>query len=465
MGNSRLANSAWASGWPGLEEEAERLLGRLPDLLDDAHERAESILSTPRAHPMSLLRLGRLIALAAPEIRPVFADRSAESLVPALARLALRGGPTFVKLGQLVSSTRGLAPAWIADAFAGCRDAVPPAPSEEVEGVLDRAGFTSRLKSWNRDPMASASVAQVHDATLADGTDVVIKVRRPGIVGVVAADAAWLLPALRIAERRNEKLRIANLHGAVELMVRLFAQEADLRLEAANIVELALAFEHAGQKLHIPAPVPGLVTKRALAMERIDGVGAADVENVARLGHHAEELVRLAIAGTLRTTFADGVFHGDLHLGNVLVTDHGLALVDFGIVGRLSPEQRRALIALVVAAMNDDRSAAVVALQRFGALPPDVDIAGFEAQLPPRLSREERRAMREERGREFVAERISVLVRALAAAGFQVPPELTLFVKNIVYLSDAVSRHAPDLDIGRELMDAVRSLPPDLLGA
>ena len=91
--------------------------------------------------------------------------------------------------------------------------------------------------------MASASVAQVHEAVLEDGTEVVLKIRRPGIVGVVAADAAYLLPILRLVESRDERLKLANLHGTLELMLRMFAQEVDLRLEAASIVQMAQAFE------------------------------------------------------------------------------------------------------------------------------------------------------------------------------------------------------------------------------
>ena len=132
------------------------------------------------------------------------------------------------------------------------------------------------LLDWDPEPLASASVAQVHAATLDDGRDVVVKVRRPGVVRTVAADASYLLPALFAAELTNERMRVANLRGSFELMIRLFAQEVDLRLEATNIVEMALAFERAGLDLEVPAPIPDLVTKRALVMERIDGVSTAD---------------------------------------------------------------------------------------------------------------------------------------------------------------------------------------------
>jgi ubiquinone biosynthesis protein len=198
----------------------------------------------------------------------------------------------------------------------------------------------------------------------------------------------------------------------------------------------------------VPAPIPGLVTKRVMVMERVHGVSAADVEGAAQYGHVAADLVRLAIAGVLETTLVDGIFHGDLHPGNVLVTESGLALVDYGIVGRLTADQRMALVRLLPAALAEDRTGVVEALRAFGALPPDTDLSRFLELLPAPPTDEERRAMLADR--DALNDRITLLVRAVSVAGFRVPPELTLFLKNVVYLSDAVARHAPDLDVMAE---------------
>ena len=244
-------------------------------------------------------------------------------------------------------------------------------------------------------------------------------------------------------------------------MLRLFAQECDLVLEATSAVQLALAFERAGVDVHVPAPMPGLVTKRVMVMERVHGVSAADVDGAAQYGHVAGDLVRLAIAGVLETTLVDGIFHGDLHPGNVLVTESGLALVDFGIVGRLTTQQRGALVRLLPAALSEDRTGVVEALAAFGALPEGVDAAAFLALLPTPPTDEERRAMMEDRG--ALERRLSMLLRAVSAAGFRAPPELTLFLKNVVYLSDAVARHAPDMDVIAETSAAVTRGPAPLV--
>lgn len=428
-------------------------LAGLDSRLAAADRRAEVILGTPMFAPAAIARMGRLVADTAPRLAPALLARDGEAIVSALAQLAIRGGPTYVKLGQLIATTRGLVPDAITDAFAGCRDAVPPAPPAAIASTLRRSGVLDALRSWDREPIASASVAQVHAAVLNDGTDVVIKMRRPGIVGLVASDAAYLMPALQFAESRDERLRVANLSGTCDFMLRLFAQECDLVLEATSAVQLALAFEKAGVDVHVPAPVPGLVTKRVMVMERVHGVSAADTIGAAEYGHVAADLVRLAIAGVLETTLVDGIFHGDLHPGNVLVTEAGMSLVDFGIVGRLTQQQRMALVRLLPAAFAEDRPGIVEALEAFGALPEGVDADTFLAMLPTPPTEEEREQMMTDR--DFLEQRVRMLLRAVSAAGFKAPPQLTLFFKNILYLGDAVARHAPDMDVIAETSAAV----------
>ena len=445
-------NAPWLARQPGLNEAAAEWLADLPMLLQAANRRARR-LTSPSLASQPFARLGWLASQAAPSVLPALMARDGEATVKAIAAAALKGGPTYVKLGQLISSTRGLVPDWIADAFAGCRDAVPPAPTAAIERVLERSGIDARLRSWDRVPLASASVAQVHAATLDDGTDVVVKVRRPGVISTVSADASYLLPALFVAELGNDRMRMANLKGTFELMVTLFAQEVDLRLEAANIVEVALALERAGLDVEVPAPIPGLVGKRALVMERIDGVSTAEVDAVARYGHSGSDLLRLAITTVLTTTLVDGIFHGDLHPGNVFVTERGLALLDFGIVGRLTPVQRDALIRLLTSGMAEDQAGVLEALKDFGALPRDADVRTLVDLLPEPPTMDERRAFIAEPA--LMEDRVTQIVRALGASGFKVPPELTLFAKNALYLNDAMMRHAADFDVIGEMMGAL----------
>ena len=439
----------WLDREPGLREASAQWLDDLDHRLAQAKRRARRIV---RADPITAgtgRRLIQLVGASAPRLAPALARRDGEEVVKALADTALKGGPTYVKLGQFISSTRGMVPDWVADAFAGCRDEVPPAPPSAVARILDASGIVDHLADWDPVPLASASVAQVHRATLVDGRAIVLKVRRPGIGRIVAADAAYLLPLLGLLESRDERFRIANLRGTTVLMLQLFAQEVDLRLEATSAVQLALAFERAGLDVQVPLPIPSLVTEKVLGMEFIPGVSAADVDGAQSFNHAARDLVKLAIVGTLHTAMVDGIFHGDLHLGNVLVNEAGLALVDYGIVGRLTETQRRAIARLLIAGLSEDRAEIFAALKEFGALPAGTDVDALVGLLPEPPSFEERMAML--RDPSLIGDRLTVLVRTLGAAGFKVPPELTLFFRNVVYLGDAIQRHAPDMDFFAEI--------------
>jgi ubiquinone biosynthesis protein len=443
----------WLDREPGLREASAVWLADLDKRLAQANRRAKRILHADPVTAGTVPRLIQLVGASAPRLAPALARRDGEEVVRALADTALKGGPTYVKLGQFISSTGGLVPPWVADAFAGCRDEVPAAKPDAVAAVLDRSGVVDQLADWDPTPLASASVAQVHRATLNDGREIVLKIRRPGIGRTVAADAAYLLPLLGLLESRDERFKVANLRGTLVLMLRLFAQEVDLRLEATSAVQLALAFERAGLRVQVPTPIPSLVTERVLGMEFIPGVSAADTEGADAFHHAARDLVKLAVVGTLHTTMVDGIFHGDLHLGNVLVNENGLALVDYGIVGRLTEKQRRATAQLLIAGLAEDRTGVFAALDAFGALPPDTDVDALVAMLPEQPSFEERMAMLHDPS--LIGDRLTDLIRALSAAGFKVPPELTLFFRNVVYLGDAIQRHAPDMDLFTEVGDIV----------
>jgi ubiquinone biosynthesis protein len=441
--------TGWLDREPGLREAAAQWDRDLDKRLAQAKRRANRILHADPVTAGTVPRVMRLVRSSAPRLAPALARRDGEEVVKALAETALKGGPTYVKLGQFISSTGGLVPKWVADAFAGCRDEVPPARTSLIAGTLDRSGIIDQLASWDPTPIASASVAQVHRATMNDGRQIVLKIRRPGISRTVAADAAYLLPLLSLLESRDERFKVANLRGTVILMLRLFAQEVDLRLEATNAVQLALAFERAGLNVQVPAPIPSLVTERVLGMEFVPGVSAADVDGAQAFHHASRDLVKLAIVGTLHTTMVDGIFHGDLHLGNVLVNEAGLALVDYGIVGRLDETQRGAIARLLVAGLTEDRTGVFTALKDFGALDADTDIASLVDLLPDQPSFQERIAMLKDPSK--IGDRLTEIVRVLSAEGFKVPPELTLFFRNIVYLGDAIQRHAPDMDLFTEI--------------
>jgi ubiquinone biosynthesis protein len=369
-----------------------------------------------------------------------------------LRRAAEKLGPTYIKLGQIVASGEGVFPPELVAEFKWCRDEVPAEPWAVVERVLaeELRRPIEDVFSWvEQTPLAAASIAQVHAAQLVDGTAVVVKVQRPQVARRVAQDLAvmaWLAPHLI---GRIPVAALANPPALVELFAETITEELDFRLEADNMLDVAVTFAALGQRdFVVPRPHPMLVTRRMLVMERLNGFRFSDVAGMRSAGIDTEAVVRACMIGFLEGAMIHGIFHGDLHAGNLFVLPDGkIALMDFGITGRLTEQKRLALLSMLVGASNNDVPAQVVAMRDMGALPDDVDVEHVIAQLgldrppidPTQLSPE-----------ELVGE-IQRSVKALLALGARMPKELMLFVKNMVFLDGAIASLAPDIDLFAEI--------------
>jgi ubiquinone biosynthesis protein len=361
-------------------------------------------------------------------------------------------GPTYIKLGQIIASGDGIFPAELVAEFKWCRDEVSAEPWLVVERVLtEELGrpIHSVFASVDRTPKAAASIAQVHAATLRDGTPVVIKVQRPSVASRVRQDLAimaWLAPHL---VGRIPVAALANPPALVELFAETIMEELDFRLEAENMLDIAMTFAELDQRSFVvPRPHPTLVTRRMLVMERLDGFKFSDVEGMRAAGIDTEAVVRAGMIGFLEGCMMHGIFHGDLHGGNLFVLPSGkIALLDFGITGRLTEAKRLALLSLLVGASNADIPTQVAALRDLGAFPDDVDVNSVIDQLgldrppidPTQLTAD-----------ELVGE-MQRSVKTLLALGAKLPKELMLFVKNLMFLDGAIATLAPDLDLFAEV--------------
>ena len=476
-----LDASAWAAGRPGLPEAAAGWFHALPYERARAARRAHD-LAQPRLWTDTVAAVARtswrVAAAAAPEapyalldagarrtglpIRPP--DRS-DAVLERVEGLVRSGGPAYIKLGQFIATARGLLPdAWV-DAFAWCRDRVPPLRPGRAERIIARSfrrPVDELFLDFDPEPLGSASIGQVHAAVLADGTEVVVKVRRPGLRDGFAEAIRTLALVAAGAEEAYEPARTANLRGVVELFAELVMEELDFRFEALNMVELGLVTEDAGldARCTVPRPLPDLVTSRVLVMERLAGVPYTDA--AARFGARldGDGLLRLAVEGVLEHALVYGIFHGDLHAGNVLV-DGGdrFSLVDYGIVGRLDAGQRAALVRLVVAYAQRDTAGQLAALQRFGALPDDADLGALRERFDAAAA-----DMAEQLGVDLddpasfaglaladLLRGMGTSVRVLAASGFRLPRELVLFFKNLLYLNGFAEAVAPDANVVGQL--------------
>ena len=448
-----VERSEWLRGRAGLESDVLRwhrsLAAERAHIVTEAEE-----LATPRLRRIPFGALFLVIVrflwftLVAPFRRTGVPERRA---VRWSKHLVQAGGPAYVKLGQLIATAKGPLPDAWTEAFAWCRDEVPPLRPGVAEDVIDRELGHRRAETFESiepTPVAAASIAQVHLARLADGTEVVVKVQRPGLRERFEADIRALSVIALVADRLSKRARIANLPGFVELFAQVVLEELDFRLEALSMTEIGLANEDAGlDHIRVPRPIPGLVTSRVLVMERVPGIRYTDAA-VAHPELDGRRIVRLAVQGVLEHALLYGVFHGDLHAGNVLIDEAG-----FGIAGRLDAGQRAALVRLMIGFARNDFATQVAAVAEFGALPPGIDLAPLVRQFAEEstalLAAVDRPLSQLDFG--TLTGQVSRAIRLLAEQRFRAPKELVLFSKNLLYLNGLCNAFAPDINLLAEI--------------
>jgi ubiquinone biosynthesis protein len=365
-------------------------------------------------------------------------------------------GPTYIKLGQIISSGEGIFPEELVEEFRLLRDRVPPEPFATVRRTIEEdlgRPLAEVFISFDRVPIASASIAQVHAATLRTGERVVVKVQRRTVASLVRLDIAamsWIAPQL---VGRIPIAALTNPPALVELFAETIVEELDFRLEAQNMLDIAAVFAHTGERfIVVPRPHPELVTRRVLVMEHLYGFTWGDADGMRAAGIDTAAVLRSSLIAFLEGALLYGVFHGDLHGGNLMVQGDGtVALLDFGITGRLDERKRLAFLRLQMGATANNLVAQVEALRDLGALPTDIDVDAVIRDLgldrpavdPTTLTAD-----------EMVAE-LRDVTKALLGYGARLPKELMLFVKDILFLNGSMASLAPDVDILGEILAVV----------
>ena len=357
-------------------------------------------------------------------------------------------GPTYIKLGQILSSGEGIFPEEVVSQFRLLRDRVPAEPFEVVRSTLEAelAGpLDSVFSSFDTEPIAAASIAQVHRACLVTGEEVVVKVQRPRVSDLVRHDLAvmsFLAPHL---VGRIPVAALANPPALIELFAETIVEELDFRIEAASMLDIGrvLALTHQ-RSIIVPRPHPRLVTRRMLVMERLSGFAWDDVGGMRQAGIDTPAVLRSEVISFLEGALLYGVFHGDLHGGNLFVQEGGrVALLDHGITGRLDEPQRQAFLRLLVGGTTNDVVTQIEALRTLGALPPDASTEQVIRDLGLDKPAQDLTLLSAD---ELTAQ-IRDLTRQLLAYGVRLPKELMLFVKDLLFLDGAVATMAPEIDL------------------
>jgi ubiquinone biosynthesis protein len=378
----------------------------------------------------------------------------AEELTDDLERM----GPTYIKLAQLLSTRSDIIPPPYARALSRLQDSVEPFGFDEVERIVtEQLGvrISRAFASFDATPLASASLGQVHRATLRDGREVVVKVQRPGIKERIAEDMEALAELAEFADNHTEAGRRYGFEELLEQFRRSLNGELDYRKEAANLTALGRILSRY-DRLVVPEPVDDYTTSIVLTMDYIRGRKITTLGPLAKMELDGRELAEQLFEGYLDQILVEGFFHADPHPGNILLTDDNrLALVDLGQVARVPGEMRKRLIKLLLALSDGNGKAAADAAVALGRQLEGFDSEGFCAQASDLVERSQGMTVEELDAGSMVME----LMRISGDHGLRLPPELSMLGKALLNLDQVARELDPDFDPS----DAIRRHTDNIL--
>ena len=359
-------------------------------------------------------------------------------------------GPTFVKVGQLLSTRADLLPPEALRSLSRLQDDVEPFPYEEVEAIVnDELGvrLSKAFSRFDRAPLAAASLGQVHRAALRDGREVAVKVQRPNVREQVLKDMETMDEVADFLDHHADAARRVGLKRMVTELRQSLLRELDYRLEAQNMVTIANNLEKF-PRIVVPRPVAGYSTARVLTMDYISGQKITSVSPLVLAEARSRELAEELFRAYLHQVILDGIFHADPHPGNVFLTDDKrIALLDLGMVSRLSPELQEQLLhfLLAVAECRTEQAADL-------ALAMGEKLEGFDEPTFRRTIAEVIVRNRDSRIGDVAAGTLMLAVaHAAVNTGVRLPNELTLLGKTLLNLDEVGRTLAPDFDVQESL--------------
>ncbi|QJR16800.1 ubiquinone biosynthesis regulatory protein kinase UbiB [Usitatibacter palustris] len=357
-------------------------------------------------------------------------------------------GPVFVKFGQLLSVRPDLIPEDITTELAKLQDNVPPFPEDQVTAALARAygkPHSEVFRTFDMKPVASASVAQVHFATLPDGREVAVKILRPGIDRTIAKDVSLLYNAAWLVETFSADGRRLRPREVVREFEHIIGDELDLVREAANASQLRRNFADA-RLLIVPEVYWDWCNRDVMVMERIDGIAVNDVAELNRLNIDIPKLARDGVEIFFTQVFRDGFFHADMHPGNILVARDGRYCgVDFGIMGTLSDADKNYLALNFMAFFQRDYHKVAVAHVEAGWVPRDTRVDELESAVRSVCEPIFDRPLKE----IYFGKVLMRLFEVSRRFNVQVQPQLVLLQKTLLQVEGLGRQLDPSLDLRR----------------
>ena len=403
-------------------------------------------------------KYGRADFVAHAGLEPVEGDRHAT--VPraeAFARDLEALGPTFIKLGQILSTRADLLPQAYVDALARLQDDVEPFPYADVERIVQEelgVRLSKAFVEFDPTPIAAASLGQVHRAVLRGGRQVAVKVQRPGIRERVLKDLDALDEVAGLFDRFTGASRNVDAVRLLEEFRKTLMAELDYREEARNLVTLSGQLRDF-ERIVVPLPVDDYTTARVLTMEYVAGTKITAVSPVERTEVDGAALADELFRAYLQQILVDGVFHADPHPGNVLLTpDHRLALIDLGMVGRLSTVVQEQLFKLMLAiseGRGDDAASVAIAL---GERRDDFDEASLRRDVVNMVGRYQGAALSQLNVGRVMLE----VFRSGSQHGLKMSPDLALLGKALLNLDEIGRVLDPEFDVNESMRDNATAL-------
>ncbi|MFP5519303.1 MAG: ABC1 kinase family protein [Bdellovibrionia bacterium] len=354
-------------------------------------------------------------------------------------------GPTFVKLGQVLATRPDLIPQVYVSEFEKLQYQAQPLPFETIEQVLKEEFGNSLYQKFSfidKIPLGSASIAQVHKATLISGEEVVLKVQRPGIIQTINDDLNVLYFLAELLHTYVPETRPFNPTAIVDEFFKTLELETNFIVEANNIRRFQQNFKD-NEQVIIPKVYMDLVTERVLTMEALSGIPLSYEESLRQPGVNSEQIMETGLRTYMKMVFIDGLFHGDLHAGNFFVfSDNRIGLIDFGVVGRLNQKTQAAIANMLIALSREDYERMAYEYVDLAPFTEQVNVDVFAKQL-----------------RELIAPYFGLTLKNVnlgkvlmssssiaAQNNLSLPTELMMFFKSIVAIEGMGRRISQDFD-------------------
>lgn len=355
-------------------------------------------------------------------------------------------GPTFIKIGQIASTRSDIFPVDIVNELEKLQDDVPPFSYEEVLGVfLTEFGIEveEMFSDFRTTPLAAASIGQVHYAVLKTGERVAVKIQRPSIRKIIETDLEILRDIAMLAERRLDWAAKYQLVDIVDEFAKSLRAEVDYSLEGRNSEKIAKQFE-GDDKIYIPKVYWEYSSQKVLTMEFVEGTKLNEFAKLEQQGYNRKVIAERVVHSIFQQILIDGFFHGDPHPGNVLVTTgNKIIFMDFGMVGRLSPQMRDHFASFIISMMLQNTDGVIKAVMKMGLVPEEANLTLLKSDVD---------MLREKYydvpfSQLSLGEAVTDLFSVASKHGIRIPTDLTLVGKSLLTMEGMVEKLDPELSI------------------